>query len=81
MADNKPGRTVITLVAVLPPRPTAPVLTSSTLPCIKGGGHRNYSCPSCRRIILEGIEENQVERGAIFKCPQCGTHSRMPLGR
>ena len=81
MADNKPGRTVITLEAVLPPRPTTPVLTSSTLPCIKGSGHRHYSCPGCRRIILEGIESDEVEKSAIFRCPQCGAHSRMPFGR
>jgi hypothetical protein len=78
MADNNPGRTVITLEAVLPPRPTTPVLTSSTLPCIKGSGHRHYSCPGCRRIILEGIESDEVEKARfsgvrsaapILECP------------
>jgi DNA-directed RNA polymerase subunit RPC12/RpoP len=81
MGDNKPGWTVITLEAVLPPRPTTPVPTSPTLPCMKGNGHRNYACPGCRRTVLAGIEANQIEKSAIFKCPQCGTHSRMPFGR
>ena len=81
MAEDKPGRTMITLEAIQPPRPTTPVLTSPTLPCVKGNGHRNYSCPSCKRVILEGIESNQIDRSAAFKCPQCGTYSRMPFGR
>ena len=81
MADHKPGRTVITLEAILPPRPTTPVQTSSTLPLIKGLGHRNYSCPGCKRIVLEGIESNEIEKTAIFRCPQCGAHSRLPFGR
>jgi DNA-directed RNA polymerase subunit RPC12/RpoP len=81
MADSKPGRTTINLEAVQPPRPTTAVITSATLPCMKGSGHRNYACPGCRRVVLEGIEPHQVEGNAILRCPQCGTYSRMPFGR
>jgi DNA-directed RNA polymerase subunit RPC12/RpoP len=81
LPDNRSTRAATALEAVLPPRPTTPVIASDTLPCLQGKGSRNYSCPGCRRLLLAGIEYNQVRPHTVFRCPHCGSYSRMPLGR
>lgn len=57
------------------------MIASDALPCHQGKGSRNYSCPGCRRLLLAGIEYNQVRAHTVFRRPHCGTHSRMPLGQ
>jgi DNA-directed RNA polymerase subunit RPC12/RpoP len=67
-----------------PPSPlctATPVIASDTLPCLEGKGSRNYSCPGCRRLLLAGIEFNQIRAHTVFRCPHCGSYSRMPMGR
>jgi hypothetical protein len=81
LPDERSPRATTALEAVLPPRPQTPVIASDTLPCLQGKGSRNYSCPGCRRILLAGIEYNQVRAHTIFRCPHCGAYSRMPLGQ
>jgi hypothetical protein len=81
MPDDRLQRTVTALEAVHPPRPMTPVVAAATLPCVTGRGSRSYSCPGCRRTLLERIECNQFPANTVFKCPHCGSYSRMPLGR
>ena len=81
LPDDRSRRAATALEAVQPPRPTTPVIASSTLPCLEGKGSRNYSCPGCRRLLLAGIEYNQIQAHTVFRCPHCGTYSRMPVGR
>jgi len=81
LADDQPTRVTAPLEAVHPPRPTTPVIAPSDLPCITGKGSRDYSCPGCRRLLLAGVAFNQIQPHTIFRCPNCGTYSRLPLGR
>jgi predicted RNA-binding Zn-ribbon protein involved in translation (DUF1610 family) len=53
------------------------VIVSTVLPAIKGEGSRDYACPGCGSVILEGLDPGQVTN-VVFKCPMCGIHSEPP---
>ena len=46
------------------------------IPRVSGQGEVSYECPACKSILLENIDFYGLTRIA-FRCPKCGTLSRM----
>ena len=56
------------------------VLPSSKRAPIRGQGDTDYTCAECGKILLRRVLDEKI-RNLVFKCPLCGTHSRVPASR
>ena len=43
------------------------------LPMIKGEGDRDFLCPGCQGVLIQGLGPGNSIRGMIIRCPACGT--------
>jgi len=60
----------------LPDPRTTTLFEISSVPGISGNGELSYKCPSCKSILLENIFATHLTR-IVFRCPNCGSLSRM----
>lgn len=58
------------------------IVAHASNPALSGRGTQNYSCPFCRDVVLEGVDAVDVNGTRIvYRCPTCGTFSRVPETR
>ena len=54
------------------------VLPSMKRAAVRGQGDTDYTCAGCRKTLLRKVLDKEI-RSLVFKCPHCGTHSRIPV--
>ena len=59
------------------PRPSSmTILMPTGTPAIHSKGDTDYLCAGCSKTMLRKVRYKQVQN-IVFKCPHCGTYSRV----
>jgi DNA-directed RNA polymerase subunit RPC12/RpoP len=53
------------------------VLPTAARAALRGQGDTDYTCANCGKILLRRVLDKEI-RNLVFKCPLCGSHSRIP---
>jgi DNA-directed RNA polymerase subunit RPC12/RpoP len=77
MKSTRKGTTRIKMERVDNPDATMSILIPKPTPPIRGQSHTDYTCAGCGKILLRRVLNTPVQR-LVFRCPLCGTHSRVP---
>jgi predicted RNA-binding Zn-ribbon protein involved in translation (DUF1610 family) len=56
------------------------VLPAMARAAIRGQGDTDYTCAGCGKTLLRRVLHTRI-RNLVFKCPDCGAHSRIPASR
>ena len=47
-------------------------------PMMIGKGSTSYRCATCKAVLLKDILPQHAQN-AVYKCPDCATHNRLPV--